>query len=150
MQTVFQLQGHFCMLSFIFSLISDKPSFRVIVFVVIYILHFGMDMSIFLCCTSNYNLSATPSGGGSGETSKFPLNKKPETNDNPCVTLPKFHKTKSPQAEAREPKAKLFNYFIASSTATAQATVAPTIGLLPIPMRPIISTCAGTEDEPAN
>lgn len=35
------------MLSFNFSLISDKPSFRVIVFVVIYILNFGMDMSIF-------------------------------------------------------------------------------------------------------
>ena len=43
-----------------------------------------------------------------------------------------------------------FAYFIASSTATAQATVAPTMGLLPMPMRPIISTCAGTEDEPAN
>ena len=32
------------------------------------------------------------------------------------------------------------SYFIASSTATAVATVAPTIGLLPIPIRPIIST----------
>ena len=32
------------------------------------------------------------------------------------------------------------SYFIASSTATAQATVAPTIGLLPMPIRPIIST----------
>ena len=33
------------------------------------------------------------------------------------------------------------NYlFIAFSTATATATVAPTIGLLPIPIRPIIST----------
>ena len=31
-------------------------------------------------------------------------------------------------------------YFIASSTATATATVAPTIGLLPIPISPIIST----------
>ena len=41
-------------------------------------------------------------------------------------------------------------YFIASSTATAQATVAPTMGLLPMPIRPIISTCAGTEEEPAN
>lgn len=41
-------------------------------------------------------------------------------------------------------------YFEDSSTATATATVAPTIGLLPIPMSPIISTCAGTEDEPAN
>ena len=32
------------------------------------------------------------------------------------------------------------DYLEASSTATAQATVAPTIGLLPIPIRPIIST----------
>lgn len=30
--------------------------------------------------------------------------------------------------------------FIASSTATATETVAPTIGLLPMPMSPIIST----------
>ena len=41
-------------------------------------------------------------------------------------------------------------FFMASSTATATATVAPTIGLLPMPMRPIISTCAGTDEEPAN
>ena len=41
-------------------------------------------------------------------------------------------------------------FFIASSIATATATVAPTIGLLPMPIRPIISTCAGTELEPAN
>ena len=41
-------------------------------------------------------------------------------------------------------------YFIASSTATATATDAPTIGLLPIPISPIISTCAGTDEDPAN
>ena len=41
-------------------------------------------------------------------------------------------------------------YFNASSIATATATVMPTIGLLPAPIRPIISTCAGTEEEPAN
>ncbi len=36
---------------------------------------------------------------------------------------------------------EVFTYaFAASSTATAQATVAPTIGLLPIPISPIIST----------
>ena len=35
-------------------------------------------------------------------------------------------------------------------TATATATVAPTMGLLPMPRKPIISTCAGTEEEPAN
>ena len=40
--------------------------------------------------------------------------------------------------------------FAASSMATATATVMPTMGLLPAPMRPIISTCAGTEEEPAN
>ena len=31
--------------------------------------------------------------------------------------------------------------FIASSTATATATVIPTMGLLPAPISPIISTC---------
>ena len=42
-------------------------------------------------------------------------------------------------------------YFLkVSATATAQATVQPTIGLLPIPMNPIISTCAGTDEDPAN
>ena len=35
---------------------------------------------------------------------------------------------------------KELTYLEASSTATAHATVAPTIGLLPIPIRPIIST----------
>ena len=43
-----------------------------------------------------------------------------------------------------------FSYFRLSATATATATVAPTIGLLPMPRKPIISTCAGTEEEPAN
>lgn len=42
------------------------------------------------------------------------------------------------------------DYLWLSSTATAQATVQPTIGLLPMPMRPIISTCAGTDEDPAN
>ena len=41
-------------------------------------------------------------------------------------------------------------YFIDSAVATATATVAPTMGLLPMPRKPIISTCAGTEEEPAN
>ena len=41
-------------------------------------------------------------------------------------------------------------YFMASSTATATETVAPTMGLLPMPRNPIISTWAGTELEPAN
>ena len=43
-----------------------------------------------------------------------------------------------------------FYLLSAFSTATATATVAPTIGLLPIPIKPIISTCAGTDEEPAN
>ena len=38
----------------------------------------------------------------------------------------------------------------AVATSTAQATVQPTIGLLPMPRNPIISTCAGTDDDPAN
>ena len=44
------------------------------------------------------------------------------------------------------------NYFaaIAWATATATSTEAPTIGLLPIPIKPIISTWAGTLEEPAN
>ena len=33
-----------------------------------------------------------------------------------------------------------FNYFWLSATATAQATVIPTMGLLPAPRKPIIST----------
>jgi hypothetical protein len=41
-------------------------------------------------------------------------------------------------------------FFIASSTATATETVIPTMGLLPAPRKPIISTWAGTEEEPAN
>ena len=43
------------------------------------------------------------------------------------------------------------NYLLSAvATSTAQATVQPTIGLLPIPRKPIISTCAGTDEEPAN
>jgi hypothetical protein len=33
-----------------------------------------------------------------------------------------------------------FPYFLLSATATATATVAPTMGLLPMPKKPIIST----------
>ena len=44
------------------------------------------------------------------------------------------------------------DYFLlrARSALTAQATEQPTIGLLPMPRKPIISTWAGTEEEPAN
>ena len=50
------------------------------------------------------------------------------------------------------PYIRLCGYYLARAcaTSTAQATVQPTIGLLPMPRNPIISTCAGTEDEPAN
>ncbi len=48
------------------------------------------------------------------------------------------------------PKDAHQNYFEASSIATATATVIPTMGLLPAPISPIISTWAGTEEEPAN
>ncbi len=45
-----------------------------------------------------------------------------------------------------------YAYFLfrAMSTVTATATVAPTIGVLPMPRKPIISTWAGTDEEPAN
>ncbi len=35
---------------------------------------------------------------------------------------------------------KILNYLLASSIATATATVIPTMGLLPAPINPIIST----------
>ena len=47
-------------------------------------------------------------------------------------------------------QAKQIYLLSAVATSTAQATVQPTIGLLPIPRNPIISTCAGTDEEPAN
>ena len=47
-------------------------------------------------------------------------------------------------------KGEMAYAFSASSTATATETVAPTMGLLPMPRKPIISTWAGTEEEPAN
>ena len=60
------------------------------------------------------------------------------------------NKKNLPIAEEVPEKREEKSYFCASSTATATATVAPTMGLLPMPIRPIISTCAGTEEEPAN
>ena len=61
-----------------------------------------------------------------------------------------FSHKKAPESCQELSKIKYLIYFIASFTATAQATVAPTMGLLPMPRKPIISTCAGTEEEPAN
>ena len=53
--------------------------------------------------------------------------------------------------EGKLPFLPILDYlFRAWATSTAHATVHPTIGLLPIPRNPIISTWAGTEDEPAN
>ena len=46
---------------------------------------------------------------------------------------------------------KVINYLPkAWALSTAQATVQPTIGVLPIPRNLIISTWAGTDEEPAN
>ena len=46
--------------------------------------------------------------------------------------------------------AEALNYlFKAVATSTAHATVQPTIGLLPMPRNPIISTCAGTDNKPS-
>ena len=73
-----------------------------------------------------------------------------------CRKVLEFQTNKGLSTKSRKPllcrccAAKARNYLLASSTATATATVAPTMGLLPMPMRPIISTCAGTEEEPAN
>ena len=47
-------------------------------------------------------------------------------------------------------QAKQIYLLSAVATSTAQATVQPTIGLLPMPRNPIISTCAGTDEDPAN
>lgn len=79
--------------------------------------------------------------------------------ENYCLRSTEFeHKKAAPAHEERRTRAaelsfRQSNYFAqaqAPATATATATVAPTIGLLPMPMKPIISTCAGTEEEPAN
>ena len=70
-----------------------------------------------------------------------------------CFWGARAHEKRPPTCEGRRPFLCLSAggpYLEASSTATATATVAPTMGLLPMPMRPIISTCAGTEEEPAN
>ena len=60
------------------------------------------------------------------------------------------HAERAPQVGCPFGNRKIVFYLVPSYTATAQATVAPTMGLLPMPMRPIISTWAGTEEEPAN
>lgn len=54
---------------------------------------------------------------------------------------PKWSKKELRSARERSPETvDILDYLKDSSTATAQATVAPTIGLLPIPISPIIST----------
>jgi hypothetical protein len=47
---------------------------------------------------------------------------------------------KVPSAEAEGTIVREINYFRLSSTATATLTVIPTMGLLPAPRKPIIST----------
>ena len=60
------------------------------------------------------------------------------------LTSPKHKKTDSPLGKVgfhQLVKSKNLTYFDnAVATSTATATVAPTIGLLPIPKKPIIST----------
>ena len=66
------------------------------------------------------------------------------------LTHLRTHRKASPDRLSGDALCVKGNYFTASATATATATVAPTMGLLPMPRKPIISTCAGTELEPAN
>ena len=74
----------------------------------------------------------------------------PSKKREPLRTL-SAHRLIFSESRFRKSSHVLKNYFfIASSTATATATVMPTIGLLPAPRKPIISTCAGTEELPAN
>ena len=66
-------------------------------------------------------------------------------------SLPQYnHMVVKKRASAKADALKIISYFRDSSTATATETVIPTMGLLPAPRKPIISTCAGTEEEPAN
>ena len=71
---------------------------------------------------------------------------------NPCKIIFQLCCKKGAADKQRHPfcSTRLIYFFKLSSTATATATVAPTMGLLPIPKNPIISTWAGTEEEPAN
>ena len=86
--------------------------------------------------------SGVPSSweAGSGEGGK--AQKKVATKTTFIIIFPTIH---------REENSFDRNYLLnAVATSTATATVAPTIGLLPMPRKPIISTCAGTDEEPAN
>ena len=67
------------------------------------------------------------------------------------VCFPPSHPGNSSKPDcARRPAGRIHYLLNAVATSTATATVAPTIGLLPMPRKPIISTCAGTDEEPAN
>ena len=91
-------------------------------------------------------------------TSVLPQQQQPRTQSyRPWVSNAKHCDSKSQQpAGGRLPpcpweqKPFRIDYFRDSSTATATDTVIPTMGLLPAPRKPIISTWAGTEEEPAN
>ena len=67
------------------------------------------------------------------------------------LTLSSSHRGNSSELDcARRPAGRIHYLLNAVATSTATATVAPTIGLLPMPRKPIISTWAGTDEEPAN
>ena len=90
-------------------------------------------------------------GGMCGKTAKVQGKMAETVRSSTCLPKTPFSTRKEPSAETEGSwKQPNYAFFCASSTATATATVAPTIGLLPMPIRPIISTCAGTEEEPAN
>ena len=89
--------------------------------------------------------------GMCGKTAKMQGKMAKTVRSSTCCGKRFFPQRKEPSAETEGSwKQPNYAFFCASSTATATATVAPTIGLLPMPIRPIISTCAGTEEEPAN
>ena len=90
-----------------------------------------------------------------GSSFLFNHTTKPSETQPPCFSASAGHgyKKEAPPLPGAGFPGRRFRwgpYFSASATATATATVAPTMGLLPMPKKPIISTWAGTEEEPAN
>ena len=89
--------------------------------------------------------------GDLGRRRLMQMHRPPKTTHNTAQKSTKKHK-KSPHPRVRGLSGQSNSAYFESAceTATATATEQPTIGLLPMPRKPIISTCAGTEDEPAN
>ena len=84
--------------------------------------------------------SAHKSSGGWQEFTTFQSRKKIKHNHN---TPPPVSSRNGWGVRLKSPdfaKCLGFPYFLLSATATATATVAPTMGLLPMPRKPIIST----------